>query len=203
MGINHLYRRIRFGEPIVVVSGLPRSGTSMTMKMLSEGGLELVTDGIRTADDSNPEGYYELEKVKELGKTTDLSWLHDARGKAIKVISYLLRFMPQTLNYRVIFMHRNLHEVIASQNKMLEQRGESNETPDDRVVTLFEQELKKAKNLIAARSCFDAIDVHHKDVMADPVQQATRINRFLGGGLNIERMAAAVDQRLYRNRRTS
>ena len=203
MGINHLYRKIRFGKPIVVVSGLPRSGTSMTMKMLSEGGLELVTDGIRTADDSNPEGYYELEKVKELGKTTDLSWLHDARGKAIKVISHLLRFMPQTLNYRVIFIHRNLHEVIASQNKMLEQRGESNETSDDRLLTLFEQEVKKAKNLIAARSCFDAIDVNHKDVLADPLQQATRINQFLGGRLDIERMAAAVDQQLYRTRRTS
>ncbi len=176
MGINHLYRKIRFGKPIVVVSGLPRSGTSMTMKMLSEGGLELVTDGIRTADDSNPNGYYELEKVKELGKTTDLSWLPDARGKAIKVISYQLRFMPQTFNYRVIFMHRNLHEVIASQNKMLEQRGESNETPDDRVVMLFEQELKKARNLIAARSCFDAIDVNHKDVLAEPIRQAERIN---------------------------
>ncbi len=203
MEIKHLYRKIRFGKPIVVVSGLPRSGTSMTMKMLSEGGLELVTDGIRTADDSNPNGYYELETVKELGKAADLSWLPDARGKAVKVISYLLRFMPQTFNYRVIFMHRNLHEVITSQNKMLEQRGESNETSDERVVTLFEQELKKAKNLIAARSCFDAIDVNHKEVLADPLQQATRINRFLGGGLNIERMAAAVDPRLYRNRRTS
>ena len=203
MEIKHLYRKIRFGKPIVVVSGLPRSGTSMTMKMLSEGGLELVTDGIRTADDSNPEGYYELAKVKELGKTTDWSWLQDARGKGIKVISYLLRFMPQTLNYRVIFMHRNLHEVIASQNKMLEQRGESNETSDDRLLTLFEQEVKKAKHLIAARSCFDAIDVNHKDVLADPLQQATRINQFLGGRLDIERMAAAVDQRLYRSRRTS
>ncbi len=195
-----MYRKIRFGKPIVVVSGLPRSGTSMTMKMLSEGGLELVTDGIRTADDNNPKGYYELETVKELGKATDWSWLHDARGKAIKVISYLLRFMPQTLNYRVIFMHRNLHEVIASQNKMLEQRGESNEAPDDRVVTLLEQELKKATNLIAARSCFDAIDVNHKDVLADPLQQAKRINQFLGGGLDPERMAAAVDPNLYRNR---
>ena len=200
MGIKHLYRKIRFGKPIVVVSGLPRSGTSMTMKMLLEGGLELVTDGIRTADDNNPKGYYELETVKELGKATDLSWLHDARGKAIKVISYLLRFMPQTLNYRVIFMHRNVHEVIASQNKMLEQRGESNETSDDRVVTLFEQELKKAKNLIAARSCFDAIDINHKDVLADPLQQADRINQFLGGRLDIERMAAAVDPALYRTR---
>ena len=80
LGIEHQYRKIRFGKPIVVVSGLPRSGTSMTMKMLSEGGLELVTDGIRTADDSNPKGYYELETVKELGKITDFSWLHDAQG---------------------------------------------------------------------------------------------------------------------------
>ena len=201
--LKRVYRRIRFGKAIVMVSGLPRSGTSMTMKMLVEGGLELLTDGIRTADDSNPEGYYEFEKVKELNKARDLSWLNGARGKAVKVISYLLPHLPDTLNYQVIFMHRNLHEVIASQNKMLEQRGESNETSDDRLLTLFEQEVKKAKNLIAARSCFDAIDVNHKDVLADPLQQATRINQFLGGRLDIERMAAAVDQRLYRSRRTS
>ncbi len=200
---KRVYRRIRFGKPIVLVSGLPRSGTSMTMKMLVEGGLELLTDGIRTADDGNPEGYYEFEKVKELNKARDLSWLNGARGKAVKVISYLLPHLPDTLNYRVIFMHRNLHEVIASQNKMLEQRGESNETPDDRLLTLFEQELKKSKNLIAARPCFDTIEINYKDVIDEPLQQAARINQFLGGRLYIERMAAAVDQKLYRNRRTS
>jgi hypothetical protein len=111
----------------------------MTMKMLVEGGLELLTDGIRTADDSNPEGYYEFEKVKELNKARDLSWLNGARGKAVKVISYLLPHLPDTLNYRVIFMHRNLHEVIASQNKMLVQRDEPAGTDDDHMLALFEE----------------------------------------------------------------
>ena len=201
--LKRVYRRIRFGKAIVMVSGLPRSGTSMTMKMLVEGGLELLTDGIRTADDSNPEGYYEFEKVKELNKARDLSWLNGARGKAVKVISYLLPHLPDTLNYQVIFMHRNLHEVIASQNKMLVQRDEPAGTDDDQMLALFEEHLKKVKHVIAMRPCFDTIEINYKDVLDQPLQQATRINQFLGGRLDVERMAAAVDQKLYRNRRTS
>jgi hypothetical protein len=194
---------MRLIEAITVVSGLPRSGTSMTMKMLADGGMDLLTDGARTADESNPEGYYEFEKVKQLNKARDLSWLNDARGKAVKVISYLLPHLPDTLNYRVIFMHRNPHEVIASQNKMLVERGEPAGADDDRMLALFEQHLKKVKRVIANRSCFDIIEINYKDVLDQPLQQATRINQFLGGRLDIELMAAAVDQRLYRNRRTS
>ena len=175
----------------------------MTMKMLADGGMDLLTDGARTADESNPEGYYEFEKVKQLNKARDLSWLNDARGKAVKVISYLLPHLPDTLNYRVIFMHRNQHEVIASQNKMLVKRGEPAGADDDRMLALFEQHLKKVKRVIANRSCFDIIEINYKDVLDQPLQQATRINQFLGGRLDIERMAAAVDQRLYRNRSTS
>ncbi len=184
----------------MVVSGLPRSGTSMTMKMLVEGGLKLLTDGVRTTDESNPEGYYEFENVKELDKAGDVSWLNDARGKAVKVISYLLPHLPDTLNYRVIFMHRNLHEVIASQNKMLVQRDEPAGTDDDRMLALFEGHLKKVEHVIANRSCFDIIEINYKDVLDQPLRQATRINQFLGGRLDIERMAAAVDQQLYRVR---
>jgi hypothetical protein len=188
------------GEAIVVVSGLPRSGTSMTMKMLAEGGIPLLTDGVRAADESNPEGYYELEKVKELDKAGDLSWLNQARGKVVKIISFLLPRLPDTLDYRVLFMHRDLHEVIASQNRMLVQRGESAGTDDDRMMTLFDEHVKKVKQVIAARPCFDVIDIDYHDVLDQPHRQATRINEFLGGGLDMERMAAAVDQRLYRNR---
>ena len=193
-------RRLRLGEAIIVVSGLPRSGTSMTMKMLAEGGIELLTDGVRAADESNPEGYYEFEKVKELDKAGDLSWLNDARGKAVKIISYLLQHLPDTLNYRVLFMHRDLHEVIASQNRMLVQRGEPTGPDDDRMLALFEEHLKKVKHVIATRSCFDVIDIHYKDVLSEPRQHAIRINEFVGGGLDVECMAAAVDQRLYRTR---
>ncbi len=191
---------MRLGDAVIVVSGLPRSGTSMTMKMLSEGGMELLTDGVRSADESNPEGYYEFEKVKELDRAGDLSWLNDARGKAVKIISYLLRSLPDTLDYRVIFMRRDLLEVIASQNKMLVERGEPTGTDDDRMLALFEEHLKKVTHVIATRSCFDVIDIDYKDVLSQPLQQAARINEFLGGGLDIKRVAAAVDQRLYRTR---
>ncbi len=188
------------GEAIIVVSGLPRSGTSMTMKMLAEGGIPLLTDGVRAADENNPEGYYELEKVKELEKATELSWLDQDRGKAVKIISFLLPHLPDTLDYRVLFMHRDLHEVIASQNRMLADRGEPTGADDDRMMILFDDHVKKIKQVIAARPCFDVIDIDHRDVLHQPTQQATRINEFLGGGLDVERMAAAVDQRLYRNR---
>ncbi len=193
-------RGIDLGETIIVVSGLPRSGTSMTMKMLAEGGLALLTDGVRAADESNPEGYYEFEKVKQLDKAADLSWLSQAQGKAVKIISFLLPHLPDTLNYRVLFMHRDLHEVIASQNRMLVKRGEPTGADDDRMLTLFDDHLKKVKQVIAARPCFDVIDIDYRDVLDQPSQQATRMSEFLGGGLDVECMAAAVDQRLYRNR---
>jgi hypothetical protein len=191
---------MRLGDTVIVVSGLPRSGTSMTMKMVGEGGVELLADGVRSADDSNPEGYYEFEKVKELDKGGDLSWLNDARGKAVKIISYLLQHLPDTFNYRVLFMHRDLHEVIASQNKMLVERGEPADADDNRMLSLFEEHLQKVKHVIATRSHFDVIEIDYKDVLSQPHQHAMRINEFLGGGLDVDRMAAAVDQQLYRNR---
>jgi hypothetical protein len=188
------------GEAIVVVSGLPRSGTSMTMKMLAQGGIAVVTDGIRAADESNPQGYFELENVKELDKAGEISWLQSARGKAVKIISYLLPHLPDSFNYRVLFMHRDPRELMASQNKMLVLRGEPTGTDDERMLDLFENHTKKVKQIIAIRSCFDVIDIDYKAVLNDPIQHATRMSEFLGGGLDVERMAAAVEPKLYRNR---
>ena len=119
-----IVRRARFGKPIVVVSGLPRSGTSMVMKMLEAGGVPVLTDGIRKADISNPKGYYEFEAVKALDKGGDVAWLADARGKAVKIISLLLTWLPETYNYQVIFMRRDLGEALASQDEMLRRRSE-------------------------------------------------------------------------------
>lgn len=113
------------GEPIVIVSGLPRSGTSMMMKMLEAGGVPIMTDAVRTADIDNPKGYYEYERVKDLEKETDKSYIREGRGKALKVISWLLKDLPDDNRYRIIFMRRDLGEVIASQNKMLKHRGEA------------------------------------------------------------------------------
>ena len=171
------------------------------MQMLEAGGLEIATDRIRAADDSNPQGYYELEKVKELDKGGDPSWLRGARGKALKIIAFLLRYLPQNLNYRLIFVQRDLHEVVASQNKMLAQRGEKSETDDERMLQLFEQHLLKSQSLIASRACFDVIEVSYNDVLNNPAEQAARVSSFLGGKLDVQYMAAVVDPRLYHNRR--
>ena len=195
------YRAMRFGRPIVVVSGLPRSGTSMAMRMLEAGGLEVVSDGLRVADDSNPTGYYEDERVKELDKSADTSWLNEARGKAIKVISFLLRDLPDTNNYRVIFMHRPMGEVMMSQNAMLRARNERvDATTDDRLARQYEDHLRAVSALLARRPCFDVLEVNYGDVVGRPLEQAERMARFVGGPLDASKMAAAVDRALYRNR---
>src|SRR6266498_2236117 len=121
--MRSLFYRVRYGRPIVLVSGLPRSGTSMLMQMLEKGGMPIVTDQVRTADEDNPKGYHELERIKELDKTADKSWLKQYRGQVIKTISFLLQDLPLDLNYQVLFMRRNLEEVLRSQNKMLERNG--------------------------------------------------------------------------------
>lgn len=198
--LRGLFRRLRFGEPIIIVSGLPRSGTSMAMKMLEATGLEIVSDGIRTADEDNPKGYYELERVKDLAKENDFSWLADAKGRAIKIISYLLKELPADHNYKVLFMRRDLSEVLASQQKMLHRRGETSETEDERMVELYENDLWKANYLLKHQPQFDYLDVHYRQVLEEPLQAAAAINEFLGGHLDVEKMAAVVDPDLYRNR---
>jgi len=195
-----LYRRLRFGEPIVLVSGLPRSGTSMLMKMLDAGGLPVVTDGLRTADEDNPKGYFEVERVKKLAEESDRTWLAAARGKGIKVISYLLRSLPAELNYKVVFIRRDLDEVLASQRKMLARRGETDDTPAERMRELFEGDLWRVRYLLAHDPRFETLEVAYTDILARPADQARRIADFVGGGLDVEAMAAAVDPQLYRNR---
>ena len=198
--LQRAFRRFRYGEPIVVVSGLPRSGTSMAMRMLEAAGLSIVVDGIRGADEDNPKGYFERERVKDLAQEKDWGWLQVARGKAIKIISHLLKELPDNHNYKVVFVRRDLREVLASQAKMLERRGEANETDDERMLELYENDLWKATYLLKNNSRFETLMVAYRDVLEDPNEQARRISEFLGGGHDIEKMAAAVDPKLYRNR---
>ncbi len=197
------YRRLRYGQPIVVVSGLPRSGTSMVMKMLEAGGLPILTDGLRTADEDNPKGYYEVERVKDLAQEADRSWLAQARGKGIKVISYLLKSLPASFNYQVVFIRRDLDEVLASQRKMLGRRGETEETPPERMRALFEDDLWRASYQLKRRPEFETIELHYSAVLAQPLEEARRLTAFLGGSLDPEAMASAVDPQLYRNRATT
>ena len=194
------YRKIRFGEPLIVVSGLPRSGTSMTMQMLESGGLDIATDGIRKPGEDNPKGYYEYERVKDLEKETDKSYLKKFRGKTIKIISFLLKALPETNNYKVVFMRRNLDEILASQTKMLKNRGEASESSDEEMLELYQNHLWKVNYLMKHRSCFEFLEVNYKDVVENPRREAARISEFFGN-LDVDKRTSAVDEKLYRNRR--
>ncbi len=199
--MKSLYYRIRFGRPIVLVSGLPRSGTSMLMQMLDRGGMPIVTDKLRTPDEDNPRGYHELERVKELDKTTDKSWLKDHRGQVIKLISFLLQDLPLDLNYQVLFMRRNLDEVLRSQNKMLERKGATAITiSDEKMRQNYEFHLKKVYYRLSHIPNFRALYLDYPAVVEDPRREAKRIAEFLGRNLDIEAMAGAVEASLYRNR---
>ncbi len=195
------FRRVRYGKPIIVVSGLPRSGTSLMMQMLEAGGIEIVTDRVRTADESNPQGYYELEAVKELDKGTHPFWLKDARGKAVKIIAFLINYLPETFSYKVIFMHRDIDEVLASQTKMLALRGEPSDTDDARMRELFEGHLARTKRLLTSRACFEVLDISYNEILENASEHAGRVDRFLDAQLDVERMAAVVNPDLYRSRR--
>ena len=129
------------GSAVVVVSGLPRSGTSLMMQMLEAGGVPILTDGERACDADNPKGYYEYEPVKAL-QNGDSDWLDKAEGKAVKVISFLLRHLPQKHRYRVVFMNRNLDEVLASQEKMPVTRGQQKHTGYAEMKRLYEHQFK-------------------------------------------------------------
>jgi hypothetical protein len=201
--LHSFTRRLRYGRPVVIVSGLPRSGTSMAMKMLEAGGMELVVDNIRTADEDNPKGYYEDERVKDLAEMEEKAWLRDARGKVIKVVSSLLNYLPPTNAYKVVFMRRNLHEVLASQTKMLDRRNEESQTDDEDLLAMYESHLEKVQFQLRFRPNFEALYVDYANVVAEPAHEARRIAEFVGGGLDPERMAGAVDGSLYRNRRTA
>lgn len=197
-----LVRRLKYGRPVVIVSGLPRSGTSMAMKMLEAGGMEPVVDNVRTADIDNPKGYYEDERVKDLAETEDTTWVRTARGRVIKVVSSLVNYLPATNAYKVVFMRRNLHEVLASQAKMLDRLGEESHTGDDDLLAMYEAHLDKVQFQLRFRSNFETLYLDYADVVKDPANQALRLAAFVGGGLDVEKMAAAVDGSLYRNRVT-
>ena len=198
--IGDFLRRRKYGEPIVIVSGLPRSGTSMMMKMLEAGGLTVMTDAIRQADIDNPKGYYEYERVKNLEKETDKSYVREARGKVLKVISFLLKDLPDDNYYRVIFMRRHLDEVIASQNKMLDRRGESSIEDRETMAEAYRNHLAAVKILVRKRPNLEMLEFRYDEAVKSPREAARAVNAFLGGRLDESAMSAVIDGELYRNR---
>lgn len=185
---------------ITIVSGLPRSGTSMMMKMLVAGGLEVLTDNIRTADEDNPKGYYELEKVKDLSK--DNSWVGDAQGKVIKVISFLLKQLPKEYSYKIIFMRRKMEEILASQRQMLIRRGERTDAvSDEKMAALFEKHIVDIEAWLKTQPNLEVIYISYNDTLSNSAENIGRINQLLGGSLNTKEMAEVVDKALYRQQR--
>jgi hypothetical protein len=182
---------------ITIVSGLPRSGTSLMMQMLAAGGMELLTDHERKADTDNPKGYWEWELVKQLPKQPEL--IDAAEGKAVKVISQLLPFLPEGRDYKVLFMERPLPEVLASQKEMLRRRGAVDSVKDDVMAALFTKHLKEVREQIAGR--MGVLFVAYPKLIGEPMSVAEAVRDFLGIELDVDRMAAQVDSGLYRNRR--
>lgn len=159
-----------------------------------------MTDNLRTADVDNPKGYYEFERVKKL-EEGDVAWLPEAEGKVVKVISALLKHLPDGYEYRVIFMRRNMGEILASQKKMLQNRGEATDVvSDEEIAALFEKHLHHIRHWIETHPNVSVLYLHYSDVLADSLPQARRVNAFLGNTLNVEAMALTVDPDLYRNR---
>lgn len=186
---------------ITVVSGLPRSGTSLMMQMLLGAGLRVLTDGAREADEDNPRGYFEYAPVRALRR--DASWLGDARGHVVKIVAPLLSDLPEEHDYRVVWMNRDLKEVLASQQRMLERRGDGDPRGNPAALShAFEAQLKKVRAELKRRRV-PVFDVAYARAVAEPSQVASEVCHFLGGDLDAKSAASAVDSALYRQRATT
>jgi hypothetical protein len=188
-------------KKVVIVSGLPRSGTSMMMKMLVEGGLPAVMDSLRQADEDNPNGYFEIEDVKAL-KDGQSRWIYDAPGKVVKVISYLLEFLPKDLDFDVIFMDREIHEVLASQKKMLARRNETSLISDEDMEKQYRDHLKAVKYWLPRQPNVRVMYVKYDQMVKSPQTLVPSILEFLNLPLNAEAMTAVPNPSLYRNRQS-
>jgi hypothetical protein len=208
--MTNFSQRQEFGEAmepfpwITVVSGLPRSGTSLMMQALAAGGLPPLTDSQRVADESNPRGYLELEAVKRL--KADRSWLPAAQGKAVKIIHLLLPDLAPAAGeggdeFRVVLMRRPIEEVVASQRAMLARQGRAGAAlPDAQLGKLFLEQMDRVERWLTGRAEFRVCVVQYPALVTNPAAEAARVNAFLGGGLDEAAMAAAVHPELYRER---
>ena len=184
---------------VTIVSGVPRSGTSLMMSMLVAGGLEPLQDGVRAADEDNPRGYYELEAVKKLKE--DTTWVRGAAGRVVKVVHVHVKDLPREgVRYRVVLMKRELGEVLRSQRKMLERRGKpGGNLSDERAAVLFAKQVEELERFLESEPAFEWKAVSYNDLVRDPAPLAAAVNAILGGGLDEAAMRAQVDPGLYRS----
>ena len=202
MGERNRYRQPVPDEDstlITVVSGLPRSGTSLMMQMIVAGGIPPLSDGLRTADENNPKGYFEWEPAKTLKQNPEA--IGAGEGKVVKIISALLPFLPEDHEYKIVFMVRPLEEVIASQNSMLRRMGKAvPNTPAASVTAAFEKHLREIDSMLAKRKGISVLKVEHARVLVDPGREASRVAQFLIRPLDVERMTQQVERSLHRER---
>lgn len=185
-------------EIVAIVSGLPRSGTSMMMKMLEAGGMPILTDNVRAADEDNPKGYYEFERVKKIEH--DTAWLPEAQGKVVKLISALLRHLPRQYRYKIIFMRREMAEVLASQRQMLVRRGRPADGDDAKMAEVFERHLRDVDVWLRQQPNMEVLYVSYNEMIAQPLAPAQRVAAFLDDAVQPEAMVRVVDQSLHRQR---
>jgi hypothetical protein len=184
---------------ITIVSGLPRSGTSLMMQMLVAGGMPLLTDQERKPDIDNPRGYCEWEPAKLLPKQPNR--IDEAEGKAVKVISQLLLCLPRGRNYKVIFMERPLPEVLASQDEMLKRRGSAESIDHATLTSAFRDHMRDVVAWLEHRDEIPICRIGYRKVLSDPSGSAQKVCDFLEVNLDVDAMAREVDFSLYRNRR--
>jgi hypothetical protein len=195
-----IFKRSKKSQPVItIVSGLPRSGTSMMMKVLQAGEMEVFTDNLRTADEDNPKGYFELEDVKAL-KDGDDAWVKDAPGKVVKVISSLLEYLPTGYKYKIVFMRREIAEVLASQKQMLIRRGEPSTQDDQKMAEMFQEHLKRARVWLANQPNMEVLYVDYNALMADPDPAIKAVAEFLDLTEHLDAMLAVPDKKLYRQK---
>jgi hypothetical protein len=179
---------------VTIVTGLPRSGTSLMMQLLNKSSLEILSDGIRQKDISNPEGYYELEAVK--GIVRDNSFLKDAAGKVVKIVAPLPVYLDKSLDYRIVFMRREIEEVLRSQEKMLNKDQTSER---EKFRTIYEMHLKKTYHFFESNS-IPYIDIQYKQLLNESEQELKRLINFLELSTPIEELLSVIKVDLYRNK---
>jgi hypothetical protein len=169
------------------------------MQMLVAGGMTALSDGERQADNDNPRGYLEWERIKQL--PNDPACIAEGDGKVVKVISRLLLSLPSGHDYRIIFMQRPLPEVLASQDQMLRRRGTYKEGVDPAAISAaFEKHLREVYAWLDGWPYVKAMRVEYHDVLRKPNDIAAQLSQFLGLALNVDAMTQQVDVSLYRNR---
>ena len=187
---------------ITVVSGLPRSGTSLMMQMLAAGGMPVLTDGQRQADADNPRGYYEWERIKLLPQQPDC--IQEAEGKAVKVISQLLFALPAGRDYRIVFMQRPLAEVVASQAEMIRRRGTTGAfLPTAALIAGLGAHLNQINAWLRDKTNISVWRVEHHDLLREALRISESIQRFLECPLDVGAMSRQIDTSLYHQRDAS